>query len=124
MIPADKIECINISDLEVSREKIVDKLIETGRSRVPVYKNDRHKIIGIVLLKDLSDEGMIEKTIRPPFFVQGNDKVEGLLKEFQQGKTHCAVVVDKNKNFKGLITLEDILEEIVGEILDEYDYKK
>jgi len=127
MQSSEKVACVNIED---NPEKIIDKLIETGRSRIPVYSEDRNKIIGIVLLKDLISSSKIEKLefdseiIRPVYSVPLNKKVDELLHEFQKGTTHCAVVVDSDGNMKGFVTLEDIIEEIVGEIVDEYELAK
>ncbi|MEW6042132.1 MAG: hemolysin family protein [Elusimicrobiota bacterium] len=127
MVHSSKVDTV---DITLDKEEIIDRLIETGRSRVPVYSGDKNKIIGIVLLKDListKKETLVqfnEDIIRPIITVTPEKKVSDLLHEFQKGAAHCAVVVDSKDNFKGFITLEDILEEIVGEMLDEYDLAK
>ncbi len=124
MQSSDKVDCVNI---EEDIEKVIDKLLETGRSRVPVYSGDRNKIVGIVMLKDLVSSSKIEfspEIIRPVYYVCLDKKVNELLREFQRGTTHCAVVTDKDGNMKGFVTLEDIIEEIVGEIVDEYELAK
>ena len=127
MIPADRVDVVDISDLETNPDNVIDRLIEIGHSRIPVYKNDRNKIIGIILIKDIAfismkgDNRLLENIIRPAYFIPVDKKVSELLHEFQKGITHCAVVIDKNNKFTGFVTLENIIEEIVGEILDEYD---
>ena len=124
MVPIEKVESVNIDN---SSEKIIDDLLETGRSRVPVYTGNHNKIIGVVLLKDLVSTGQNEtiefskSLIRPAHFITMDEKVSKLLSEFRKGTTHCAVVIDYKRNIKGFLTLEDVLEEIVGEIIDEYE---
>lgn len=124
MVPIDKVESVNIDN---SSEKIMDDLLETGRSRVPVYSGSRNRIIGIVLLKDLVNTGQNESIefskslIRPAHFVTADEKVSKLLSEFRKGTSHCAIVIDYKNDVKGFLTLEDVLEEIVGEIIDEYE---
>jgi gliding motility-associated protein GldE len=102
-------------------------VIENGYSRIPVYQKDLDDIRGILYVKDLLSH--IQKTnsfrwqslIRPAFFIPENKKINDLLQEFRQNKMHMAIVVDEYGGTSGLITLEDILEEIVGEIRDESD---
>ena len=124
MAPVEKIESVNIDE---PPEKVIDALLETGRSRIPVYSGDKKNITGIVLLKDLVTAGNREKIeftpdlVRPAHFVTMDEKISSLLLEFRKGTTHCAVVIDYNLNIKGFVTLEDVLEEIVGEIIDEYE---
>jgi CBS domain containing-hemolysin-like protein len=127
MTPVDKIEAVNINQGE---ERFLDLAVETGRSRVPVYYGTIDRIAGFVHTKDLlwcwkSRNGAFSRDIiRPPYFVASDKKVSDLLREFQAGKTHMAFVKDVFGNLAGLVTLEDILEAIMGEILDEYDIKK
>ena len=127
MTHADRIEAVNI-DQDV--EKFLDMVVETGRSRVPVYHSTIHRIAGFVHTKDLlmlwrkSPGSFSTDLIRPPYFVAPDKKIQDLLHDFQSGQTHLAFVVDAFGNFLGLVTLEDVLEEIVGEILDEYDVKQ
>ncbi|MBU2567909.1 MAG: hemolysin family protein [Elusimicrobia bacterium] len=122
MVPATKIETV---DIDISPGNIIDKLLETGHSRVPVYSGDRNKITGIVLLKDLAGAGVDfdMELIRPAYHVPPDKSVIELLSDFQKGSTHCAVVTDSKGMFTGFITLEDILEEVVGEVVDEYEHK-
>jgi CBS domain containing-hemolysin-like protein len=127
MTPVENFEAVN---LENSEEKVLDLIIETGRSRVPVYRKNAASIQGFVHTKDLlwawkNKEGRFsEDLIRAPYFVPYDKKIYELMKEFQSGKTHIAFVNDALGNVIGLVTLEDVLEEIVGEILDEYDLEE
>jgi CBS domain containing-hemolysin-like protein len=125
---------LKVEDIAVSKDKIiaVEKkddpseilrvLVEEGHSRIPVYEENIAKIIGIVYARDLlylllyKDLFILTDIIRPAFYVLGEVKISELLKEFQAKKIQIAVVVDKNKAAVGLVTLEDLLEEIVGEI--------
>ena len=106
---------------------LLNRLIESGYSRIPVYVNDHDTIQGVLFAKDLIPHihkpGSFrwQTLIRPPYFVPENKKISDLLAEFQQNKIHLAIVVDEYGGTAGLITLEDILEEIVGEISDESD---
>lgn len=105
---------------------IVDIAKETGFSRIPVYENTIDNIKGILYIKDLlplmnSDTTEWNSLIRPAFFIPETKSVSDLLHEFQEDKIHVAIVVDEYGGTSGLVTLEDIIEEIVGEITDEYD---
>lgn len=111
----------------MSFEKLLDLLIESGYSRFPVYNETLDNIAGILVLKDLlplmngTEKGAWQSKIRPAFFVEENTKIDDLLPAFQSKKVHFAIVVDEYGGTSGIITLEDILEEIIGEIVDEYD---
>lgn len=124
MVPRQQIKAV---DLEEDFEAIKSKLIEWGYSRVPVYKESLDRIEGILYLKDLltkTNEGVEydwQQLLRKPFFVPEKKKIDDLFRDFQKKHTHMAVVVDEYGGCAGLITLEDVLEEIVGEINDEYD---
>lgn len=116
-------------DINAKIEDILEKVLESGYSRLPVYKEREDNIIGIINMKDLlilsvnKDLIVLQDILYPPVFVSGSQKVIDLLKDFQKGHTHIAIVVDSNGMIEGLATLEDILEEIVGEIEDEYDIR-
>ena len=124
MTPFRDIESVNIDD---DNEKFIDMIVETARSRVPVYKGTKENIIGYVHINDIlwlwkeNKENLIKKSIKPPYFISPNKKISELLKELQEGTTHIAFVKNSKDRIIGMITLEDIVEEIVGEILDEYD---
>ena len=110
-------------------EDIIDKVLESGYSRLPVYREKEDHIVGVINMKDLltlsANKGLIvlQDILYPPVFVNGSKKVIDLLKDFQKGHTHIAIVLDSKGAIEGLVTLEDILEEIVGEIEDEYDIR-
>jgi len=116
-------------DIDSSVDAILDKVLESGYSRLPVYKDSPDTIIGVINMKDLLslsvNRGLvvIQDILYPPTFVAGSRKVAELLKDFQKGHTHIAIVLDSTGRVEGLVTLEDILEEIVGEIEDEYDIR-
>ncbi|MDD5173652.1 MAG: hemolysin family protein [Candidatus Omnitrophota bacterium] len=120
---------MTIIDMNAHIDAILDKVLESGYSRLPVYKGSPDNIIGIINMKDLLNlsinKGLIvlQDILYPPTFVAGSKKVVELLKDFQKGHTHIAVVTDAKGSVEGLVTLEDILEEIVGEIEDEYDIR-
>lgn len=110
-----------------SYAELLDLILEAGFSRIPVYKENFDDVIGIVYIKDLLphlseiEEFNWQSLLRTPFFVPENKKIDDLLKEFQDMKMHMAVVVDEYGGASGLVTLEDVLEEIVGDITDEFD---
>lgn len=106
--------------------EITEKIIKKGHSRIPVYEETIDNITGILYTKDLiphinKSKFQWNKIIREAFFVPENKKLDDLLKEFQEMKNHLAIVVDEYGGTSGLITLEDIIEEIVGDISDEFD---
>lgn len=113
-------------DIEATFAEIFPKIVEKGFSRIPVYRDNIDQIEGVLFIKDLIPH--IDKKafnwqgiLREPFFVPENKKLDNLLKEFQGMKNHLAIVVDEYGGTSGLISLEDILEEIVGDISDEFD---
>ena len=113
-------------DKEESFSEVMPKIIEKGYSRIPVYTENIDQIEGVLFIKDLIpyiDEKDFEwqTLIRTPFFIPENKKLDNLLKEFQGMKNHLAIVVDEYGGTSGLVSLEDILEEIVGDISDEFD---
>jgi len=126
MVPKDKMMRI---DINAGIEDILDNVLESGYSRLPVYKDRPDNIIGVINMKDLlglsinRDLVILQDIIYPPVFIPESKNVAELLKEFQKGHTHLAIVVDSRGKVQGLVTLEDLLEEIVGEIQDEYDIR-
>jgi putative hemolysin len=125
MIP--KINMISIDGNKKLKERL-NKIIKCGLSRIPVYKNEKDKIVGILYIKDVIKEiakgnldKKIERITRDAFFIPETKKADSLLNEFKRLKTHIAVAINEYGDVTGLITLEDILEEIVGEIYDETD---
>ncbi len=126
MVPKDKMVCIDADD---NIDDILDKALESGYSRIPVYKAKPDNIIGVINMKDLLNLSLnrglviLHDIIYPPIRVLDSKNVAELLKEFQKGHTHLAIVVDSEGNIQGMVTMEDLLEEIVGEIQDEYDIR-
>ncbi|HEY9222122.1 MAG TPA: gliding motility-associated protein GldE [Lutibacter sp.] len=124
-IMTPRIDIFAISKDE-SYENVVAKIVNEGFSRNPVYGENIDEIIGVLYAKDLLpyiDEKNFDwqQLIREPYFVPENKKLDDLLKEFQEKKNHLAVVVDEYGGTSGIVTLEDVIEEIVGDISDEYD---
>ncbi len=110
---------------------VVDVILAAGHSRIPVYREDRDKIIGLVYAKDVlrllhtaGPDADWMSILRAPYFVPELKQVDALLRELQSAKVHLAIVVDEYGATAGLVTIEDILEEIVGEIVDEYDQEE
>jgi len=126
MLPRTRIFAI---DIQWDNDTIIDKVLEEGYSRVPIYEDNLDKIIGVVYTKDLlrlmrrQKEFSIKDIIRPALFVPESKKLKELIKEFQQSRSHLAIVIDEYGTTIGLLTTEDLVEEIVGEIYDEYDEK-
>ena len=106
-------------------EEVIQKIAEKGFSRIPIYHQEIHNIIGIVkahdLLKAQDRQTPIKDFIRPTYYVPEQKRIDDLLREMQQKRGHMAIIVDEYGGSIGLVTLEDLLEEIVGEIEDEYD---
>jgi putative hemolysin len=128
MVPRIGIRAVNVDD---SMDDILDMLVRAGHSRLPVFEENLDNIIGILYAKDLlpylkgdaRGNGKIDirRLVRPPVYVPESKAVDELLHEMQAGKRHIAIVVDEYGGTAGLITMEDVVEEIVGEIQDEYD---
>ena len=121
---------MNMLSIELTWDELLAETIETGHTRIPVYEKNRDDIIGILYSKDLLPElatgdpqsrTPVRDILRKPVFVPETKPVNDLLHMFQQLRTHIAVVLDEYGGVSGLVTIEDILEEIVGEIVDEYD---
>lgn len=114
-------------DITTEFEELMDIIIDSGHTRIPVYEESFDNVKGILYIKDIlpylnnKEEFEWQKLIRPPYFVPETKKINGLLKEFQDNKIHMAIVIDEYGGTYGVVTLEDILEEIVGEIADESD---
>lgn len=126
MIPKSDILAVNI---EQPRDKLMQEIIDTQFSRIPVYRDSVDNIIGIVTAKDIAmawrsgEVIKIEDLIRPVYYVPETAYIKQILLEFKKGKDHMAIIVDEFGSTIGLVTMEDLLEEIVGEVWDEYDEK-
>jgi len=118
---------ITAIDVEMDFHELMDKINKSGYSRIPVYEETIDNILGVLYIKDLlpfieKDEDFAWKDlIRKSFFVPETKKVDSLLKDFQKMRVHMAIVVDEYGGTSGLVTLEDLIEEIIGEINDEFD---
>ena len=114
-------------DLEMKFSEIKQFVLDSGFSRIPVYKETADQVVGILYIKDLlpylnqDDKFNWKSTLRKPFFIPENKKINDLLQDFKNLKMHLSIVVDEYGGASGIVTLEDILEEIVGDITDEFD---
>ena len=125
MVPRTDMVCV---DAEEPFSRVLDAVHQAGHSRIPIYKENNDNIIGLVYAKDLLrywgqpiDEIRLESVLRQPFLVPESKLVSELLKEFRQTQVHIAIVIDEYGGTSGLVTIEDLIEEIVGDIRDEYD---
>jgi CBS domain containing-hemolysin-like protein len=125
MLPRMEMACVSIED-ELSQ--VLQAIIACGHSRLPVYEGTIDNIIGLIYAKDLlrywgqaDADIQLRKLIRPPFFVPETKNLEELLHDFKKRRVHMAMVIDEYGGTAGLVTIEDLLEQIVGDIQDEYD---
>jgi len=127
MVPRIDMQCVDIND---EREEIFKKIMNMQYARVPVYKGNVDNVIGIVYSKDLltalrnRELIIMEDIMRQAYFIPETKKISELLEEFRKGRMHLAIVVDEYGVTTGLVTIEDLIEEITGEILDEYDVEE
>lgn len=124
MIPRSQMDVIDISE---SPETFIPKVIETAHSRFPVIEDNKNDVIGILLAKDLlryyaGEDFEVRDMLRPAVFIPESKRLNILLKEFRSNRNHIAIVVDEYGGVAGMVTIEDVLEQIVGDIEDEYDY--
>ena len=124
MIPRSQMDVIDITNLP---EKFIPHVIETAHSRFPVIEDDKNDVIGILLAKDLlryyaGEDFEVRDMLRPAVFIPESKRLNVLLKEFRSNRNHIAIVVDEYGGVAGMVTIEDVLEQIVGDIEDEYDY--
>jgi magnesium and cobalt transporter len=124
MIPRSQMDMLDVAE---SPEKFIPFVIETAHSRFPVFEENRDNVIGILLAKDLlrfyaEEEFNVREMLRPAVFVPEAKRLNVLLKEFRANRNHIAIVVDEYGGVSGLITIEDVIEQIVGDIEDEYDF--
>ena len=125
MVPRSQMSVIDISE---PPDKFIPLVIETAHSRFPVTENDKNNVIGILLAKDLlryfagEEEFNVREMLRPVVFIPESKRLNVLLKDFRTNRNHIAVVVDEYGGVAGLVTIEDVLEQIVGDIEDEHDF--
>jgi magnesium and cobalt transporter len=125
MVPRAQADMLNVVD---PMEKIIATAIETAHSRFPVTGENNDDVIGILLAKDLlryyqdPDEFDLRDTLRPAVFIPESKRLNVLLKDFRSNRNHIAIVVDEYGGVAGLVTIEDVLEQIVGDIEDEFDF--
>ena len=124
MIPRSQMDMIDVAE---SPEKFIPFVINTAHSRFPVFEDNRDNVIGILLAKDLlrfyaEGEFSVRDMLRPAVFVPEAKRLNVLLKEFRANRNHIAIVVDEYGGVSGLVTIEDVIEQIVGDIEDEYDF--
>ncbi len=128
MVPRTDMICV---DCEESLSNILKAILKSGHSRIPVYRENNDNIIGLIYAKDLLrywgqplDEIQLDDVLRPPLLVPESKLVSDLLKEFRESRVHIAIIIDEYGGTSGLVTIEDLIEEIVGDIQDEYDLEE
>jgi magnesium and cobalt transporter len=126
MVPATRMDML---DIDADYEQLLEAVIGTAHSRFPVYEGQRENVIGMLLAKDLlklqrAPELNLRTLLRPAVFVPESKRLNELLRDFRSNRSHLAIVIDEFGNTAGLITIEDVLEEIVGEIEDEFDERE
>ena len=125
MVPRRKVVAIDITR---EQNDMIARMIDSGFSRIPVYEEDIDKIIGVIYVKDIAKQIVkgeavsLSALIRPPYFVPDSKPANILLKEMQNAHVHIAVLIDEYGGFSGIVTIEDLAEEIVGQIQDENDH--
>ena len=125
MVPRSQMDMIDVSE---TPDKFIPQVIATAHSRFPVIDQNRDDVIGVLLAKDLlryyagEEEFKVRDMLRPAVFVPESKRLNVLLREFRANRNHMAIVVDEYGGVSGLVTIEDVLEQIVGEIEDEYDF--
>jgi len=124
MVPRIDVDFISS---DTPKNELLEKIIKSGHSRFPVYSESIDNVIGVLYVKDLlkhwssSEEINLQKIIRKAFFVPESKRIDSLLREFKRQHLHIAIVIDEYGGISGIITMEDIIEEIVGDIQDEFD---
>lgn len=127
MIPRIDVEFVSA---DTPREELLQKIVASGHSRFPVYSESIDNVIGVLYVKDLlrsfasSEQLDLSKIIRKAYFVPESKRIDSLLREFKRHHLHIAIAIDEYGGISGIITMEDIIEEIVGDIQDEFDKEK
>jgi CBS domain containing-hemolysin-like protein len=128
MVPRTDMVCCGTG---ASLSEVLDAVISSGHSRIPIFEGTNDRIVGVVYAKDLlrfwgrkAEEVDIAKVMRTPYFVPETKSIETLLQEFRTKRVHMAIAIDEYGGTSGLITIEDLIEEIIGDIQDEYDVEE
>jgi len=128
MIPRIDVDFISS---DTPREELIEKIVKSGHSRFPVYTDSIDNVVGVLYVKDLLkslSENLqnveLTKIIRKPYFVPENKRIDSLLREFKRHHLHIAIAIDEYGGISGIVTMEDIIEEIVGDIQDEFDKER
>ncbi|HEX6827796.1 MAG TPA: transporter associated domain-containing protein [Burkholderiales bacterium] len=125
MVPRSQMDVLDINE---TPDQFIPLVIQTGHSRFPVVDKDKDEVLGILLAKDLlryyagEEEFKVREMLRPAVFVPESKRLNVLLRDFRANRNHMAIVVDEYGGVAGMVTIEDVLEQIVGEIEDEYDF--
>lgn len=127
MVPRIDVEFVSA---DTPRDELLEKIIASGHSRFPVYSDSVDNVIGVLYVKDLlkllskNEDFELSKIIRKAYFVPESKRIDSLLREFKRHHLHIAIAIDEYGGISGIITMEDIIEEIVGDIQDEFDKEK
>lgn len=127
MVPRIDVDFISV---DVTRDELFEKILASGHSRFPIYSESIDNVIGVLYVKDLiysisrNEEFSLAKIIRKAFFVPESKRIDSLLREFKRRHLHIAIAIDEYGGIAGIITMEDIIEEIVGDIQDEFDNER
>lgn len=124
MVPRTEVVCARAE--EATLTDIITLIVQSGHSRIPIYQESVDNIIGILHAKDLlsywcSETADFREMMRPPYFIPETKKISEVLKDLRDKKSHMAIVIDEYGGTAGILTLEDIIEEIIGDVMDEYD---
>lgn len=121
---------VDFLSIEICGDELLEKVAESGHSRFPVYKESIDNVVGVLYVKDLialtakKETIELEKIIRKPFFVPESKRIDSLLREFKRRHVHIAIAIDEYGGVSGIVCMEDIIEEIVGDIQDEFDNER
>ena len=127
MIPRIDVDFLSI---DTAYSELLDKVVESGHSRFPVYEDSIDNVVGVLYVKDMlrliarGKEVKVAEIIKKPFFVPESKRIDGLLMEFKRKHVHIAVAIDEYGGTSGIVCMEDIIEEIVGDIQDEFDNER
>ena len=128
MIPRIDVDFISS---DTPREELIEKIVQSGHSRFPVYTDSIDNVVGVLYVKDLLkslseslQDVELTKIIRKPYFVPESKRIDSLLREFKRHHLHIAIAIDEYGGISGIVTMEDIIEEIVGDIQDEFDKER